>query len=156
MELLYEASNRYPDITVLNLSSFCEQFPKIWSLDPLTYYAHVNLSDLFAFEQWYYSFIINNPDSYRTFLDIMRMIYNGQNVYILTDPRIEFSNILVDALSKIIFERYGAPSNIVNDIEDLDNVKDIEFTTAGLVLLDKELESYLNRFGYRYLPSDPE
>ena len=138
---------------IYNLTSYKEGFPRIDPINPLTYYNN-GISASYEFDMWYANFLINNPDSYRCFLDIMRQLYNGMNVWILIDPRIEFSMVLVESLEKFILERYGYVSNIIRDPEDVFYLKEGTFDPKGFLLIDRELESYLRIFGYRSLPSD--
>lgn len=157
LQCLGESIERYTEnIMVFNISTFCEQYPNLFTLNPLTYYPHLDLSNPIGFDQWYHNFIVSNPDAYRVFIDLMRLIYNGYIVYILIDPNIEVSNIIVDAIRKMVLDRYGASSNIVYCIEDFDNLKEPNFSMQGLSLFDKELEYYIANFGYRNLPSDIE
>ena len=145
---------------VLNLFSFSEisdMFPRIDNLNPLTYCDHEHvLSSEMHFNQWYANFVLNTPSAYKQLIDIMRQDNNGTVVYICIEPSIEFSNDLTDALRQMIFDRYGVICNMINSMEeDIYNLKESEFTTEGLILLDSELEYYKKIWGYEHLQSDP-
>jgi hypothetical protein len=140
---------------VLNLSSYKEGFYRLKGLNPLNYYS-IGISSNYEFDLWYANFIITNKDAYKEFIDIMRYLYNGVDVCILTDYRLDFSNLLVESLSKFISERYGYISNIIKDIDDINYIKDGEFTISGLLLLDKEFDQYIYTYGSKSLYSTPE
>lgn len=140
---------------VLNLSSYKEGFYRLKSLNPLNYYP-IGISSNYEFDLWYANFIINNRDAYKDFIDIMRNLYNGIDVCILVDMNLEFSNLLVESLSKFISERYGYISNIIKDVEDIYYLKEGQFTVSGLLQLDKEFDQYIYTYGSKSLYSTPE
>lgn len=145
-----------PDnMVIFNFSSYKEGFNRLTGLNPLNYYP-IGISTTYEFDLWYANFIINNSDSYKEFIDIMRYLYNGVDVCILVDLNLEFSNLLIESLSKFISERYGYVSNIIKDIDDVNYLKNGEFTVSGLLLLDKEFDKYIYTYGSNSLYSTPE
>jgi hypothetical protein len=72
------------------------------------------------------------------------------------DYNIEFSNLIIESLSKFILERYGYTSNIIKDIEDMNYLKEGEFETSGILLLDQEFDTYIQKYGSRFLYTDPD
>ena len=141
------------NMVVFNLSSYMEGFYRLKSLNPLNYYP-IGISSNYEFDMWYANFIINNSDTYKEFIDIMRYLYNGVDVCILIDLNLEFSNLLVESLSKFISERYGYISNIIKDPADIDNLREGEFSINGLLLLDQEFDKYICTYGSKSLYSD--
>lgn len=139
----------------LNLSSYIEGLPRLNGLNPLNYY-NIGISTTYEFDMWYANFLINNSESYKELIDIMRELYNGRNVCILVNYTLEFSNLLVESLSKFISERYGYISNIIKDPDDILYLKEGEFDTSGLLLLDREFDKYIQTYGSRSLYTDPE
>ena len=110
------------------------------------------------FDCWYANYVTNCPGPYKMFLDIMRDVRNGDTVYIISDNvtyiDLQFGyNELIESLYKFLIERYGLFANVVQTEEDLTNLTETQFSTKGLLLLDRELEHYLRIFGSRDLPS---
>ena len=156
-ELIRSMEERgYRNIKVLNLSSFKEGFPRIDYINPFLVYRVTSVNFGYEFDCWYANYLLNNDNSYRQLLDILREVYNGNIVYIMIDPQFELINELIESLNKFLIERYGLYPNIIRDINDLDTLTETEFTTTGLMLLDREFENYLRRFGFKNLESDPE
>jgi|SRR5574344_160382 hypothetical protein len=139
---------------IVNLSSFYEGYPRLNALDPLNYY-NVGVTNEYNFDVWYAFFILNTPDSFKQFLDLMINVYNGKDVIVLNDPRITYSTTLVESLIKLITERYGYISNIVNDPDDIPFIKDSSFSTEGLFVIDSDIQVYRERFGCETLESEP-
>lgn len=145
-----------PENTIyLNLSSYIEGLPRLNGLNPLNYY-NIGISATYEFDMWYANFLINNSDTYKELIDIMRELYNGKSICILINYELEFSNLLVESLSKFISERYGYVSNIIKDPEDTLYLKEGQFSTSGLLLLDREFDKYIQTYGSRSLYTDPE
>ena len=140
---------------ILNLSSYKEGFYRLNGLNPLNYFK-IGISSTYEFDMWYANFLINSPDAYKELIDIMRYLYNGVSVCILVDYNIEFSNLIIESLSKFILERYGYTSNIIKDIEDMNYLKEGEFETSGILLLDQEFDTYIKKYGSRFLYTDPD
>lgn len=145
-----------PDNTIyLNLSSYIEGFPRLTGLNPLNYY-QIGISTTYEFDMWYANFILNNPESYKELIDMMRELYNGNNICVLVNYTLDFSNLLIESLSKFILERYGYISNIIKDTEDIPYLKEGEITVSGLLLLDREFDKYIHTYGDRSLYTEPE
>ena len=75
---------------------------------------------------------------------MMRIIvpaYQGYNTILLVhhDP---YRDNLMEALIKFFSIRYGYKSFIVNDPEDLETIKEPNFTPYGLIQLDADFNVY--------------
>ena len=67
--------------------------------------------------------------------------YQGTNVIILISHD-EFRDAIVESLVKMIQLRYGYNSWILNTIDDLEYIKESDFTPEGLLVLDNDIITY--------------
>ena len=143
----YLPSDSIP-LVVYNMSSYAEGYTVLRGLNPLNFY-EAGISLIPNFSEWYASFVINNWQSMKELVDITRLLYKGNDVMILTNPSLEFSNTLSEALSDLIYKRYGYVSNIVPslDKEDIPYLKEGEFSPLGMRNFDSDLSWYLQTFG---------
>ena len=88
----YLPSDSIP-LVVYNMSSYAEGYTVLRGLNPLNFY-EAGISLIPNFSEWYASFVINNWQSMKELVDITRFLYNGNDVMILTNPSLEFSNTL--------------------------------------------------------------
>lgn len=137
---------------VLNFSSYMEGFYRLNSFNPLNFY-NIGISATKDFDLWYANFLSFNKATHKELVDIMRQLSNGVDVYIMVDYSIEFSNILIESLSKFILEKYGYTSNMINDKEDLDYLVEGDFSRQGIMNLEVELEEYVYEYGEQSLPN---
>lgn len=140
----------------------------IESVTPLTYLNpyfnnSINIPKAFTndmtFDQWYINYLTTTPEAFRELIDIMRLIYNGCNVYILCSWNNEVSINLIEALSKFIIDNYGYVCGFVqmeDDLQYIEKFKKSTFSIEGIQLFDRNMETYINLFGHRNLPSDPD
>lgn len=93
------------------------------------------------FDMNYCNMIINNPNKFIAFMKIMTYCYQGTNVIILISHD-EFRDAIVESLVKMIQLRYGYNSWILNTIDDLEYIKESDFTPEGLLVLDNDIITY--------------
>lgn len=142
------------DTVILNLASFKEGYYNLVGLNPYNYYSissPQNYQDEYNFDMWYKSIIETNPQANREFIDMMRYVYNGKNIYILVDFRFENINNLTESLIKYITEAFGYTCNIVHEVGDILYSKEGSFSPRGVKLMDQLLEFYLRRYDFSRL-----
>ena len=108
------------------------------------------------FDAWYVKYLTTTPEAFKEFIDLMRIVYNGESVYILCDWNNEISVNMIEALIKFIVDNYGYVSNVVKNYDDMMNLVEGSFSSDGIQLFDSNMETYINLFGINNLPSDWE
>ena len=108
------------------------------------------------FDAWYVKYLTTTPEAFKEFIDLMRIVYNGESVYILCDWNNEISVNMIEALIKFIVDNYGYVSNVVKNYDDMMNLVEGSFSSDGIQLFDSNMETYINLFGINNLPSDSE
>lgn len=138
-----------PGSIVYNLSSFNEVYYRLDKLNPV-YYFQLSTLDMSSsdFNNWYAQFILSNEDMYKEFIGaIMMNVHMNNDVYILINPQFEASNLIVEALTQLIYTRYGYICNVSYDLcEDFDCLIDGELSVEGVVLLDREIDIYTKKY----------
>lgn len=145
-----QADNSY----IFNLNSLVECANQLRYLNPYNnnlYQGDINFTD---FDMKYMNYIMNTPEAFKEYIDLIRLAYNGINVWILSNFDYENAYNVVECLSKIILEQYGYVCNIVNNIEDIFSVKDGTFSIEGIQLFDSQMEYYIQMYGTNGLISD--
>lgn len=128
--------------SILNLSSLNERFPRVAIMPP----PNTILSDEYSFDKVYFDYIMNNDYIFLEFMKIIMPLYYGYDVYIEVTQGGNFDYI-TESLIRIIQQRYGYNSYIVNDPEDIlmigtEVVPEGEFSIQGLAMLDADKERY--------------
>lgn len=141
---------------VFNFNTMLEQVPQLNYLNP--YWGNITSfrTDEYEFDMWYSGYLQSNPEAFKQLIDIMRIAYNGGNVWILVDFSMESSANIIETLIKYIQELYGYTCNVVHVPEDLDNLIQGTFSSIGIQAFDAHMENYLWYFGFRNLPSDKD
>lgn len=128
---------------VFNLSSPIEEVNRLNLLPPfeLKY-------DIKQFDIEYYNFILNNDGPFYEFMSkIIMNLYYGIDVVILVGKG-EVYEFITESLQKMIQQRYGINSYIVQDKEDYEFLKidRTQFSIQGLYNLDIDKERFTNIF----------
>jgi hypothetical protein len=105
---------------------------------------------------WYANYISSDPNAFKEFINIMRNVYNGRNVWILCDFSLENAYNVIETLIKYILEQYDYVVNIAKFPEDTENLIEGSFSPMGIQKFDAHLENYLQYFGLDGLESDQE
>lgn len=129
-------------IVILNLSSMNEKFPGVALMPP----PNTILSDNDSFDKVYFEYIMCNDNVFLEFMKIIMPLYYGYDVYIEVTQGGNFDYI-TESLIKIIQQRYGYNSYIVNEPEDIlmigtEIIPEGEFSIQGLSMLDIDKERY--------------
>ena len=141
---------------VLNFNTMIEQVTQLNFLNPYWGNNITMRTDDYNFDMWYMTYLLSTPDAFRQLVDLMRIPYNGNNVWILVDFSMEGSVNIIESLIKYIQEIYGYTCNVVHVPEDLENLVQGTFSNIGIQTFDANMESYIQLFGHRNLPSDKD
>lgn len=151
-------NNFLPYFHCFNFNSLFEHWGK--KLQYLNPYCNSNIGKVFTneleFDAWYVKYLTTTPEAFKEFIDLMRIVYNGESVYILCDWNNEISVNMIEALIKFIVDNYGYVSNVVKNYDDMMNLVEGSFSSDGIQLFDSNMETYINMFGINNLPSDSE
>lgn len=137
------------DTIIFNFSSFKEGYPVLSNMNSYyKYYPYIPNNDYNDMSFINY-IVIHNIEAYREFIDIMKLLYNGKDVYIMIDTTMESSNDLIDQLISYIYNTFGYVSNKAQTTDDLLYLREGSFTTEGIVKMDTLIDYYVRTFGYR-------
>lgn len=138
---------------VFNFNTLIEGVEKLDALNP--YYSSTNqvFFDDLTFDSWYINYLTTSPSAFKQIVDLMRHLYNGENVYILCEWNNEIAENMIEALIKFITDSYGYKCNIAKNANDIYIVSGT-FSTKGIQLFDRNMETYIKMFGADNLPSD--
>lgn len=139
----YGALSFTKQIFVFNLMSFDVRFPKVDALipDPSRISNEVFLKDdSEEFEKEYFGYLDRAEPAFITIMNFMAKEYqDGSNLIIFeTIANSPFCDSVVSSLIKYLYTRYGIKPCIIQDPEDIENLK-IEnsvFSPQGLMLMD--------------------
>lgn len=95
------------------------------------------------FDMSYYNMIMNDPNKFINLMKIMISCYYGMNVIILVSHD-EFRDAILESLIKLIQLRYGYNSWIINNPDDIEGLKESDFSPEGLLNLDADILAYQN------------
>ena len=92
------------------------------------------------FDVMYGNFIMNNRDQFLLFMSVVLPLYNDPQacviIYIEDSP---IRNVVMESLMKLIQQRYGYSSYIINDPEDLVCIEDnMSFTPRGILSIQDD------------------
>lgn len=145
---------------VYNFNTLLENVPQLNHLNP--YWDNTMVEaikrSMFSldksFDMWYVNYLGTFPPAFKQFMDVMKDVYNGKNIWILIDPTSEVAMNIIEILIKYISETYGYTCNVVNTPDDLEYLVDGTFSIKGIQTFDANLETYLNTFGFQMTESD--
>lgn len=141
------------DYYIVNFNTLVEKVDQLMYLNPYRLYQYGYNTDTYEFDMWYMDYLINGP-AFQEFTNLMRRIYNGENVWVLCDFSLENAYNVIETLVKVILEQYGYVVNIVKSPEDLNNLVEGQFSSKGIQFFDKQLENYIQYFGIEGLESE--
>lgn len=127
--------------SILNLSSFMERYERVCLLPPESLKPYINSEK--DFDLMYANFILNDDFYFMELMKIIMRVYEGKNVLLLIHESLEF---VTESLMKFINGRYGLVPLIVTCEEDLEEIKESNFSINGLYNLDIDK----NRFSKLY------
>lgn len=143
--LYYGNGNYIPDeCKVYNLNSMREGYPRFrYLLPPNSLGQYVDRD----FDIAYFNYIFNNDPVFMEFFSIIFELYANNDVFILVDEQMDWSENLSESLLKAIQQRYGYNGYRCNSFDDYIWVKNlstpIQFNAYyGLHNLDIDRERY--------------
>lgn len=145
-----------------NLSNpVCEGVP-LYGLLPNPEYINPDLLngniDTPEFDMAYIDYIINNRDQFFMFMQMILPLYEDPMacviIYYTSSP---YRDFLLEFFNKFIQARYGYRPYIINDITDLECVKDdSSFSVRGIVQIQADSERALKWGYYGDIRPEPE
>lgn len=135
-------------IVKFNLSSFYSGFIDVTNLatiaNSICYARSVHpdvFIDLFDFDIQYANAIINDDTTFISLMNIIRNSMNG-NICIVLVHRDKYRDAVMESLIKLIQQRYNIQSWIINDVEDIEYLKDDSPNYIGLENYDYDSMRY--------------
>ena len=144
IRILNQIKQEYDNVVIYNYTSYYSGFENLI----LAYVNEVangqrinTFIESLEFDLAYSNLILNNQWYFIDMMKIMIPLYHGANIVLMVfhDP---YRDNLMESLIKFISVRYGYRSYIINDIEDLKNIKEPYFTPYGLMQLDNDFKMY--------------
>lgn len=93
------------------------------------------------FDLQYFSAITNDPNLFCKLLQIMSATYEGFIAIVLVQ-RDPYRDAILESLIKLIQQRYGLTTWVVEDLEDISCIKECSFTPYGLLTLIEDLKFF--------------
>lgn len=142
--LMYgDSSNIINTGQIFNITSLINGYNRLDLLYPP--YGFIR-SDNRDFDMSYYNYIMNNDNVFVQFFNIVYNLYLGNDVYLIISMD-NWSINIIEAILKIIQQRYGYDGVLINDYSDylyFSNSKTFGFDNGfGLMNLDKDLDRYI-------------
>ena len=145
---------QYPYVQmVFNLSSLTQDIPRLPGLIPPI---NGHIVDEKDFDMWYYNYVLNNPEPFKSMMSILLSMYDGYITYVcigeyIMDP---YMSIINESFMKILQQRYGIKYSIVNEINDYDYIQkdgsDFD-NNEGLQTFDEDRMEYLQMTMEEYI-----
>lgn len=105
------------------------------------------------FDFKYAAYIMNDPQLFALLVQIVCESFNG-NLVVMLVQRDAYRDLFMESLIKLIQQRYGYQSWIVEDIEDIQAITEPIYTPMGLECVANDAMIYFNRYG-KYPFEDP-
>lgn len=134
------------DFRIFNLLSIAEVGTKLYNLIPPFTYTDYS-DDNIRFDIDYYNYIISNN---LAFVDLMQIMYNEydrgiDNYSVVLIDNDDIRDSLRDSLIKLIQQRYGINSFIINELDDWNYIESSQatnFDINGIYQFDQDKERY--------------
>ena len=143
--------NKTP-IKVYNLSSLYSGYESITCLmtnmKQLLMPGGITINDYVytpQFDVAYANLIMSTDIMFEAFMKIMVPVDQGSIVFILVH-RDDYRDAVMESIIKFIQERYGYHSWIMEDIDDVECIKEGSFSPYGLINLDEDKRHYDSLF----------
>ena len=126
------------NLIVLNFTSMIEGLDTANLLPPP--YGEGLLPD-YDFDMYYANWLLNDILGFDSLMRVMYLLYSGYDIYLCVGWY-SFTENINESLLKFIQSRYGYIGYIINEIEDLNFVKEGEFSLGGISNLDMDKARY--------------
>lgn len=132
--------NLVPDNTeIWNFNSLVEDYRFLNLLPP----NNLGAASEYEFDNKYYEYIFTNNDTFVRFMNMIKCLYDGKNVYLIVYGDDYWSDNIVQSLLKLIQQRYGINATLVNTVEDVIYASNSKFDPYfGIANLDQDLDRY--------------
>jgi len=149
-DCLYWTRYNYPNINVFELDNNSNIVGMITPLGITSNKLNIDIPDEIVRleyshqEKAFEDYIIYNDGLFLTIMQIITLLYNGEDVVILTKP----DSLIFDLLSNLIYNRYGYNCIIINEPEDIMPLSSLSenekgsFSIQGLSFLDSDNARY--------------
>lgn len=142
IELIRAHYNR--SVMVYNLSSLYSGYNSVTEL--ITRIAPINNTGMLMpefiqsveFDIQYANALVSDPVLFSKLLSIVSVSYEGYIVILLVE-RDSYRDAVMESIIKFIQQRYGYNCWIVEDLEDIEYLKETNYTPAGLMALNEDL-----------------
>lgn len=138
----------FKQIITYNLSSYIGGFPELGALLPNPQYMNPIVidgpCDTIEFDAEYAKYITSEDNAFLALMSIVLYAFNDPEtlVQILIQKSV-YRDCITEALIKVIQQRYGYNSYMVNTMEDMYYVRDDStFSIPGLFMMNGDLERY--------------
>lgn len=135
------------DISIFNLSSYYSGFIDITDLCtavPIsnnTAMIPMDFVQSVEFDNQYSYYITNNTVLFTKLLMVISNSYEGNISIVLVQHDI-YRDAIMESIIKLIQQRYGYMSWIINDIDDIPTLREIPPTPFGLEVLHNDLKTF--------------
>lgn len=123
-------------LIIFNFTSMVEGIDRLNIIPP-----PIERTDDYTFDMYYANWLINDINGFDSLVRLMYLLYLGYDIYLCTSDYYYTENIN-ESLLKFIQARYGYIGNVIHTMEDLNYVKEGEFSLGGLANLDMDKERY--------------
>lgn len=104
--------------------------------------SNMQLNDEREFDISYANYLMSNDAAFTDIMKIMYNLYQGFDVFCISDVTDEYNELFVESVLKFIQQRYGFNGQILGDVEDFKYTVDSTFTIQGLYYLDLDKERF--------------
>lgn len=123
-------------LVIFNFTSMVEGLDRLNIIPP-----PIERADDYTFDMYYANWLVNDPNGFDSLVRLIYLLYLGYDVYLCASEYYYTENIN-ESLLKFIQARYGYIGNVIHTMEDLNYVKEGEFSLGGLANLDMDKERY--------------
>ena len=125
--------------TIYNFTSYTQGFTNTELIPP----NNLGAISEYDFDLKYMNYILEDNYRFCKFMDIVFNFYYHKNIFLIINYE-DWSINLVESLLKLIQQRYGINSTMVNEPEDLTSIQDVDFDPYyGIRNFDMDKARYL-------------
>lgn len=136
-------------VVIYNLSSYFSHAPTLNHLIPSSMNIPEDVlmgdCDNAIFDMHYHKYVLENNESFMQFMGIVNQsfMYPDALIYIMV-MNSPYSNAITESLMKLIQQRYGANSYMINEPEDFLYVEECDFSVPGIFAMDNDIKRMLS------------
>lgn len=135
------------EVIKYNLSSYYVDIPLLSNISPSSEYVPESVlnGDFNSpdFDIAYHNHIMTNDAAFVQFMNIVIPVFQSADVMVqILIKQSEYRDAITESIMKLIQQRYGYNSYIVNDIEDFIYVEESTFNIPGLFTMDQDLRRF--------------